>query len=119
MGLVYANLVLKNAKADKNKAIAVNALVDSGSFFLCLPEQLSKDLELEELEKRRVKLANGLYEEHPYVGPVELKFQDRSCFVGALVMGDQVLLGAIPMEDLDVTINPLERKLIPANQARV
>jgi len=36
-----------------------------------------------------------------YVGPVEVKFENRSCFTGALVLGDEVLLGAIPREDMD------------------
>ena len=32
-------------------------------------------------------------------------------FVGALVMGDQALLGAIPMEDMDLVILPKTKKL--------
>jgi len=40
------------------------------------------------------------------VGPVEVTFKNRSCFVGALVLGDEVLLGAVPMEDLDLVISP-------------
>ena len=42
---------------------------------------------------------------------------DRSCcgsrtaagFVGALVLGDEVLLGAIPMEEMDLVVNPRDR----------
>ncbi|WP_197152236.1 hypothetical protein [Synechococcus sp. CBW1108] len=49
----------------------------------------------------------------PYVGPVEVAFQDRICFVGALVLGDTVLLGAVPMEDMDLTINPSRQRLEP------
>jgi hypothetical protein len=42
----------------------------------------------------------------PYVGPVKIEFENRLCFTGATVLGDQCLLGAIPMEDMDLVIHP-------------
>ena len=33
------------------------------------------------------------------------------CYVGAIVLGDEVLLGAIPMEDMDLVVLPLERRV--------
>ena len=45
------------------------------------------------------------------VGPIELRFKNRVGFAGALVKGDQVLLGAIPMEDMDLVIIPRTRTL--------
>jgi len=48
----------------------------------------------------------------PYVGPIEVRFENRNCYVGALVLGGDVLLGAIPMEDMDVVISPLHRKIV-------
>lgn len=56
-------------------------------------------------------LADGSRRLVPYVGPVEIRFKNRVGYVGALVMGDQVLLGAIPMEDMDLVIIPKERRL--------
>lgn len=47
----------------------------------------------------------------PYVGPIQIKFKNRIGFAGALVMGDQILLGAIPMEDMDLVIIPKKRTL--------
>ena len=47
-------------------------------------------------------LADGSKRFLPYVGPVEIKFKNRTGFTGALVVGDQVLFGAIPMEDMDL-----------------
>ena len=46
-----------------------------------------------------------------YVGPIEIRFKNRVGFVGALVMGDQVLLGAIPMEDMGLIVIPSTRAL--------
>ncbi len=47
----------------------------------------------------------------PYVGPLEVRFQNRIAYVGAIVMGDQVLLGAIPMEDMDLIVIPHQRRV--------
>ena len=51
-------------------------------------------------------LADGKRQVVPYVGPVELHFKNRIGFAGALVMGDEVLLGSIPMEDMDLVLLP-------------
>ena len=47
----------------------------------------------------------------PYVGPIKVTFGDRFCYVGALVLGDEVLLGAAPMEDMDLIVNPGRREI--------
>ena len=47
----------------------------------------------------------------PYVGPVEVRFKNRVGFTGALVIGDQVLMGAIPMEEMDLVVIPRTRTL--------
>jgi hypothetical protein len=44
-----------------------------------------------------------------YVGPIEVRFAERACFTGALVLGDEVLLGAVPMEDMDLVVSPAMR----------
>ena len=62
-----------------------------------------------ELERREVTLADGTRRSVSYVGPVEIRFANRRCFTGAMVMGDDVLLGAIPMGDLDVIVHPSTR----------
>ena len=43
-------------------------------------------------------------------GRVKVRCQGRLCFVGALVLGDDVLLGAVPMDDMDLTINPSRQR---------
>jgi len=58
-------------------------------------------------------VADGRSMRVPYVGPVKVAFQDRICFVGALVLGNDVLLGAVPMEDMDLTIHPARQRLEP------
>jgi clan AA aspartic protease len=111
MGIVTANIKLSNARDTALKPVDVNCLVDTGATYLCITETVALQLQLEELQKREVKLANGHIIEVPYVGPIRVEFEDRICFVGAMVMGDTVLLGAIPMEDMDLIVHPKLLKL--------
>ncbi|MBI2093694.1 MAG: clan AA aspartic protease [Candidatus Omnitrophica bacterium] len=91
------------------KPLEVEALVDSGSLHLCIPSHLQMQLKLEEIDQKEVTLADGTKKLVPYVGPVEIRFKNRVGFVGALVMGDQPLVGAIPMEDMDLVVIPSKR----------
>ena len=111
MGLVTAKIQLKNPRQSALKTIEVEALVDSGAVHLCIPEHVRLQLNLEEIDKKEVTLADGEKKKVPYVGPIEVRFKTRVGFSGALVMGDQTLLGAIPMEDMDLVIIPRDRKL--------
>ena len=106
MGLIFADIMLSNARNDNLDPMMVNALVDSGALHLCIPQHVANQLELPELDRREVTIANGDKILVPYVGPVLVKFSNRQCLVGALVMGEQALLGAIPMEDMDVVVHP-------------
>jgi clan AA aspartic protease len=89
----------------------VDALADSGALHLCIPDHVRIQLRLEAVDSKEVTLADGTKRLVPYVGPIELRFKNRVGFVGALVMGDQVLLGAIPMEDMDDVVIPNTRRI--------
>ena len=112
MGLVHAEIELFNPSADELKPITVTALVDNGSAWLVVPQHVANQLNLLVLEQREVTLADGAKKVVDYAGPVRLRFDNRNALTGALVMGDEVLLGAIPMEDMDLIIHPLRRLLI-------
>jgi len=111
MGLVNAKLQLTNPRAPSIAPIEVSALADTGSVFLCIPEHVRLQLGLEALEEREVKLADGSRATYPYVGPIVVRFKNRTGFMGALVLGDEVLLGAIPMEEMDLVVNPRDRTI--------
>src|SRR5579862_2111205 len=98
MGLVHAKVLLKNPRKPDLQSIEVAALADSGAVHLCIPAHVQIQLALEEIEQKEVKLEDGSKRLVPYVGPVELHFKNRTGFAGAVVIGDEVLLGAIPME---------------------
>lgn len=105
-------LTLGNPIRPELAAIEVKALADTGAMHLCIPEPVVIQLELAEHEKREVTLADGSKKLLPYVGPVEVRFGNRCCFVGAMVLGDAVLLGAIPMEDMDLVVQPMTREVL-------
>ena len=102
---------LKNPRKSELEAIEVGALADSGALQLCIPEHIQIQLKLDEIDKKEVTIADGSKKLVPYVGPIEVRFKNRVGFAGALVMGDQALLGAIPMEDMDLIIVPNTRIL--------
>lgn len=104
-------LILKNPKNPDATPVETQALADTGSVFLIIPEHIRLQLSLEELEQREVTIADGSRRMVPYVGPVELRFKNRGAYVGAVVMGNEVLLGAIPMEDMDLVVLPRDRKV--------
>ena len=111
MGLVMAKVLIENPRKPALRGVEVETLVDSGAVHLCIPEHLQIQLQLEEIDKKEVTLADGSKKLVPYVGPVQIRFKNRVGFTGALVLGDQVLLGAIPMEDLDLVVLPREKVL--------
>src|SRR6266511_1964720 len=111
MSLVNGKLLLKNPRLPDVDPVNVVALADSGALHLCIPEYIQILLRLEAIDSKEVILADGSKKLIPYVGPIELRFKNRVGFAGALVMGDQVLIGAIPMEDMDLIIIPKTRIL--------
>jgi len=111
MGLVVGKIVLANPRKPKLAPVEIEVLADSGAVHLCIPPHVQMQLGLEEIARKEVILADGSQRLVPYVGPVEVRFKNRVGFVGALVMGDQALLGAIPMEDMDLVILPKAKKL--------
>lgn len=108
MGQIYADLILANPAKENLHSITANALVDTGALFLCIPEHIALQLQLTEYEKREVTIADGSKRLVPYVGPVKINYLNRMCLTGALVLGNMVLLGAIPIKDMDLVIHPAQ-----------
>lgn len=109
MGHAFADLELSNPRTPSLQPVRVRALADTGALMLCIPEHVVVQLGLEAETEREVTVADGRRLKVPYVGPIRVAFDGRICFVGALVLGDEVLLGAVPMEDLDLVISPGRR----------
>lgn len=113
MGMLNATLKLRNPRRPDIPTVDVDALADTAPFTLCIPQAIQDALELEALEERSVVLADGGRRSVAYVGPIELRFAGRVGFTGAVVMGDQALLGVVPMEDMDLVVVPRTQRVIP------
>ena len=111
MDLVYTSISLSNPREPILKALEVEALVDTGAITLCIPQHVAVQLQLPAIEQREVITADGKSHLVSYVGPIQVKFENRTCFTGALVLGDSVLMGAVPMEDMDLVVHPREQKV--------
>ena len=112
MGYVHAEIQLGNPRQPELKRVAVKAMVDTGAMTLCIPDHIALQLQLPTGRMREVTTADGRKQMVPYVGPVEVLFENRNCYVGALVLGDEVLLGAVPMEDMDLVVSPSHRRVV-------
>lgn len=102
---------LSNPRIADLPAVEALALADTRAVHLCIPRHVQVQLRLETIEEKEITLADGSRKLVPYVGPVELRFKNRVGFAGALVLGEQVLLGAIPMEEMDLIVIPKSRTI--------
>ncbi len=125
MGLIYVNLELVNAgdiylaqkgyiQSREIKGMKVQALVDSGAYMLSINQSIKTQLDLQKVDEQAAELADGTQVRLDIVGPVEIRFENRRANVDAMVLPGEaeVLLGSIPMEDLDVLIDPKRQRLI-------
>ena len=100
-------------KKEEVKRIEVKALVDTGAYMLVINENVKRQLDLEVLGKETALLADGSEKELEVVGPIEVRFKTRRTTVDALVVpgNSEVLLGAIPLEGMDVLIDPTKQEM--------
>jgi len=113
VGLIYTRVTLGNASRPEISPIEVEALVDTGALHICIPEHLALQLELEEFDRRELTFADGSQKLASYVGPLTVAVANRRGLSGAMVVGDEVLLGAIAMEDMDLVARPATRDVVP------
>ena len=127
MSIVRTELTLKNwgdihdseegrIKESEIREMTVNALVDTGAWTLVINNEIKEKLGLEITGKAPGILADGTEGRFDSVGPIEIWWKNRHVLLEALVLPEakDVLLGAIPLEALDLTINPL-RELVGAH----
>jgi clan AA aspartic protease len=112
MGLARARMTLANPRFPDLAPIEVDALADTGAVHLCIPQHIALQLQLEEFDRREVALADGSRQLISYVGPLLMSVANRRGLGGAMVLGNQVLLGAIPMEDMDLIVQPRTQQVI-------
>ena len=125
MGTVHAEIELinwadiANARSftigeEEIRRTRVTMLVDTGAYMMAINEHIQSYLGLPFIEKRQIQLADGQWTRCDVVGPVEVKFANRTAICSAFVLPEdsEPLLGAIPMEEMDVLVHPKRQELI-------
>ncbi len=112
MGLTYATLKLTNLFG--HQSVEVNALVDTGATFMCVSEEIALQLgfDITEVSRQVVTLADGHQRKVPKIAPIEIAFGNRSYVTEAVVLGNEALMGVIPMEAMDLIVDPRQQILI-------
>lgn len=125
MGAVSATLDLENttdadmaAQGHKEpgaiRRFSVRALVETGAVLLVLPEDVVDHLGLTRRGKSVVSFADDRKADWERAGPVTVRVANRShvleCLVGP--PSCEALLGQIPLQALDVIVDPLKQQLI-------
>jgi clan AA aspartic protease len=124
MGLVYADIELINLAdetlaedgylpAEKIRKTGLNVMADSGAIRLAINEDTRKELGLRIRQAMDITLADGTKRTLNVAGPVRIKFRQRDCITDAFILpgNEEVLLGAVPMELMDLVIFQAENRL--------
>ena len=117
--MVYADIRLQNGDdvsmsrrhiigEEEIREITINMMVDSGALMLTINEEIREALGLPIIDYRPSQLADGTRLELPVAGTVIVWYEGRFCTTNAIVLpGDnEPLLGAIPIEEMDLWVNP-------------
>ena len=123
MGAV-AEIILENAadsaickrgtiKGQEVRSVTVTAVVDTGAASLVINEQLCQTLGLGIIEERKARVADGRWVFCKITEAVEVHWKDRQTACSAIVIpgAENVLLGAIPLEGMDLMVNPVKQEL--------
>ncbi|GHT35305.1 hypothetical protein FACS189427_04300 [Planctomycetales bacterium] len=125
MGFTYATFSFYNATdignnrrgklpAKQIRKTTRKVLIDCGAKRLVVNSGFQKKLGLLEIGMQPVRLADGSADIHPLLEPVEIRFKTRTTICNPILMpdADEILVGVIPLEGMDVMIDPLTEQLI-------
>ena len=128
MGTVYETITIKNhydvrdalhgyIKEEGIRQATVEAVVDTGAITLFITEELRLQLGLDIMGEWPVTVANGQVEMANRTESVEIWWKDRSmvCRPYVLPNGNETLLGCIPLEDMDLIVDPARERLVGAH----
>lgn len=127
MGKIFADIELFNGDdvalarnniigVDEIKRMPIHIQVDTGADYLCINENIQEVLKLPFVNYKYAELADGRIVKCEVVGPVDVRFENVDCTCRAMVLPSDSapLLGLIPLESMDVIINPKREELVVA-----
>jgi hypothetical protein len=128
MGMVKTEITLKNVfdvqtcqlgsiKDQEIRQATITALVDTGAMTLVINENLRQQLGLGIRGTKEARMANNVKETVQIADPVEVHWKNRSmvCRPWVISGNGRILLGAIPLEDMDLMVDPTKQELVGAH----
>lgn len=105
---------------DGSRSITIDALVDTGATYTCLPEALLRDLGITPSRRVESVLADGSVVEDDS-GIVKIKVQDDEIVTYVVFAREHepTLLGAIALETALLTIDMAGKRLVPARNLKM
>lgn len=114
VNVTFSNIFDEYLKKPEIRQVELDCMIDSGAVLSFLPQEVVELLGIPEDGNVIVKYANEKKEEVKKVGPVKITIGDRSgnfdCIVGP--PNCEPLIGQIVLEELDLLIDPKEKKLV-------
>ena len=127
MGNVYAEITVKNegdlflnqkgqiAEQDV-RTVTLTAIVDTGATTLVINEDIFNTLGLSVVETRNINIAGGARVECKVTSPVCIQWKGRQATVNAVMLPQgNPLLGVMPLEFMDLIVDPIRRELVGAH----
>jgi len=112
MGIFRQRVIVTNTAT--RQAVQVECMVDTGSTYLWLPEDLLRSLDVQPTLKRQLKLATGQAIERP-AAEVRVTLNGESLSVVCIFgdPGSDPLLGSLALEAFSLAVDPVNKRLVP------
>jgi clan AA aspartic protease len=98
---------------ERVRFVEVDALVDTGAVRSCVPAPLVERLGLVPFESSLVEYADGRKKPVGLVDGLRFEVMNRRSGDEALILGDEVLIGQTLLEKMDLTVDCMNRRLVP------
>ena len=106
---------------DQVRRLTVNAVVDTGAWTLIINEEIRQKLGLKVEETSETTVAGGVKVFSQIAEYVEVRLKDRRAACEAVVLPSEedVLLGALPLEAMDLMVHPQRQEVTGAHGDKV
>ena len=128
MGIFKETITLENAldrgfakhgyiREDQIRMLTVDAMPDTGAWTLVINEDVRQKLGLNIEGAAQSTLADGKTGMYDITEGVKIRWKDRSTVLPAVVVpeANNILLGALPLEAMDLIVDPVRKQLAGAH----
>lgn len=113
MGTFHEPIQISNPQHPKHK-VFLEAIVDTGATYSWVPEEILKRINIKPIETRPLKIASGKIIQRK-LGLILVTVRSKTMPTPVIFgdKGSEPLLGAITLEELGFSVDPIHRTLVP------